>query len=247
MKEILKTLTIKALHIESVKLSDKVSLVDNKLFINRKINFLNYKDIKDAKISIIKPNNRNVRVNSILDIIPISVKAYGVLGTGVTNTLTGVYVLLTSTVDNKMQLKNFGSCHGILEDIVIKNRIGSFTDNDYLIHIDVSIKNDNNLKNSIFNVHMITDDYISEIRKVLKEYDGTKFTESHTFDEKYNKNGKRVVLLKQVSGQGAMENNILLPDEPSGIRGGKSIMEYSNTPIIISPNEYRDGAIRAMT
>ncbi len=247
MNDILKTLTIKALHVEDVKFSEKTELNSNKLYIKSTTNYSNFSDIDKVKISILKPNERDVAVNSVLDIIPISVKAYGVLGTGVTHTLTGVYILLTSTVNDTVQLKNFGSCHGILKDVVIQNKIGTFTNDDFLIHIDININNEEDLKKSIYNVHCVCDNFISEIRSKLKEYDGTKFTESHTFKEKNNKNGKKVILMKQISGQGAMENNLILPDEPSGVKGGISIMDYNNMPIILSPNEYRDGAIRTMT
>ncbi len=247
MKEVLKTLTIKALHIEDVKFSDKTSLLGNSLSILNNFDVSKYSDIKDFNIAVIEPTKRDIEVNSVLDIIPISVKAYGVIGTGITHTLTGVYILLTSTVNNELQLKNFGKCHGILKDVIEQNKIGTFEEDDILIHIDITINNDDDLKKSIYSVHSLCDDFITTIRKELKEYDGTKFTETHTYNEKYNKGGKRVVLIKQLSGQGAMENNIILPNEPSGVLGGKTIMDYNNTPIVLSPNEYRDGAIRTMT
>ena len=44
-----------------------------------------------------------------------------------------------------------------------------------------------------------------------------------------------------------MYDNQLFPNEPSGLNGGRSIIDMANVPMIISPNEYRDGALRAMT
>jgi len=59
--------------------------------------------------------------------------------------------------------------------------------------------------------------------------------------------GKRkVVVIKQVAGQGAMYDTQLLGKEPGGFEGGRSIIDLGNVPIILSPNEYRDGALRAM-
>ncbi len=58
---------------------------------------------------------------------------------------------------------------------------------------------------------------------------------------------KKVAIVKQVAGQGAMYDNQLLPQEPSGMEGGRSIIDLANVPVILSPNEYRDGALRAMT
>ena len=56
----------------------------------------------------------------------------------------------------------------------------------------------------------------------------------------------KVVLVKMVSGQGAMYDTRFLPDEPSGFIGSHSIIDITGAPMIISPNEYRDGAIRAL-
>lgn len=55
------------------------------------------------------------------------------------------------------------------------------------------------------------------------------------------------MIIKQVGGQGALHDNQLFPKEPSGYIGGKSNIDLGNVPIIISPNEYRDGALKAMT
>ena len=48
-----------------------------------------------------------------------------------------------------------------------------------------------------------------------------------------------MVLIKQIGGQGAMHDNRILPDEPSGFAGGHSNIDLGNVPIILSPNEYR--------
>ena len=56
----------------------------------------------------------------------------------------------------------------------------------------------------------------------------------------------KVRLIKPVAGQGAMYETHLFAKEPSGVEGGKSIIDMGNMPIIVSPNEYRDGIIRSM-
>ncbi len=221
MNEVLKTLTIKALHIDNVDFSNETKLDKSTLSIENKININEFSDISKANINIISPNNRNVNVNSILDIIPISTKVYGTLGTGITHTLTGVYVLLTASINEEIQVKNFGCCCGNLEEIVKTDKIGTYSNSDYLIHVDVTIKEGTNVKESITNCHLICEKIITKIREKLKTYDGKSFDETHVYEEKYKKDCKRVVLIKQLSGQGAMENNIILPNEPSGIAGGK--------------------------
>lgn len=247
MNDVLKTLTIKSLHIENAEFSNKTDIIGNKLYVTNEIDISQYQDIKSVNLNIINKDFRNVEVNSILDIIPISTKVYGELGTGLTHTLTGVYVLLTSSINNEKQVSNFGACYGNLKDIVQEDMPGTYGKDDILIHIDVTIKDEQDLKKSVYNCHSICEIFINDVRDKLKELSSSIFTESHTFQEKYRKNAKRVVLVKQISGQGAMENNIILPDEPSGVKGGETILDLHNSPIMISPNEYRDGAIRALT
>lgn len=43
-----------------------------------------------------------------------------------------------------------------------------------------------------------------------------------------------------------MYDTLVFPLEPSGFKGGVSIIDMENMPVLLSPNEYRDGAIRAM-
>lgn len=43
-----------------------------------------------------------------------------------------------------------------------------------------------------------------------------------------------------------MYDNLLFPTEPSGVEKGISIIDMQNMPVLLTPNEYRDGAIRAM-
>jgi hypothetical protein len=247
MNEILKTLTIKVFHINQVSFGLKVDWNNGNLILPEKITN-NYKDIKEAKVSLLKPYERDLEVNTILDIIPLSTKIYGNLGEGITHTLTGVYLLLTAKSDSDKQYFNFGSANGNLKNIVIPNRIGTFNDSDYLIHVDiVGDENTDDLRNTIINIHRCADEYIQEIRNYFKEIDGRFASEEHTYHEKVNKSGQKVVMIKQIGGQGAMHDNMLLPEEPNGMENALSIIDLKNMPILISPNEYRDGAIRAMT
>ncbi|MFV0520167.1 MAG: proline reductase cluster protein PrdD [Lachnospirales bacterium] len=247
MNDILKTLTIRALHIENVFFHNKVDINKKNLYITNCIDYSLYDDLSDVKISIVEPNKKDIEVNSILDIIPISTKVYGDMGVGLTHTLTGVYVLLTSSIKSGKQVSNFGACYGNLENIVKTNEIGTFDMEDFLIHIDITIKDERDLKKSVYNCHLICENIITEVRKILKEVEAKDFNETHIYEEKYKKNAKKVLLIKQVSGQGAMENNIVFPDEPSGVKGGMTMIDLHNMPVMISPNEYRDGAIRALT
>lgn len=247
----LRRLVIKSFHIDSVRFGEKDTIDNGILTIDKSVeeNLRNSSDlIEDVKINIIKPGCHDIYVNSIMDITPISTKVLGELGEGITHTLTGAYVLLTGADKNGKQMSNFGSSHGILKDKLMLNRRGTPLDTDYIIHVDVILKEDTPIDRKASQVvHKTSDLFIQSFRRILKKKDGRLSTESHEFFDRIRPNKKKVVIIKQVGGQGAMHDNQLFPKEPSGFEGGKSNIDIGNVPIIMSPNEYRDGAIRAMT
>jgi D-proline reductase (dithiol) PrdD len=183
-----------------------------------------------------------------MDIIPISTKVLGSLGEGITHTLTGVYVMLTGVDEDGRQMHEFGSSEGILSEQMIFGRYGTPSTTDYIIHIDVTVKGglpyERKLPMAAFKA---CDEFIQNIRLVLKELDGRDATQVREYFDKIRPNAKKVVIVKQIAGQGAMYDNQLFSQEPSGLSGGISIIDMANVPMIISPNEYRDGALRAMT
>lgn len=239
-------LKIKAFHMNTVTSGDKFQLDANALQIKNSYDVVD-EDIKEVSIQLLSPYHLNVSTNTIMDVIPISTKVLGQLGDGITHTLTGVCVVLTGAIEEGEQMHEFGSSEGILSENLQLNRVGTPKETDYIIHIDIlaekQAKFDRELCLKMFE---ITDNYIQEIREALKMMDGRLATESHHFVETYNVDKPKVALVKQVAGQGAMYDNMIFPNEPSGFAGGTSIIDMNNVPIIISPNEYRDGAIRAM-
>ncbi|WP_026895405.1 proline reductase cluster protein PrdD [Clostridiisalibacter paucivorans] len=251
MSKAQRKLTIKCFHINKVEFADKNFIHNCTLSIDKKYaQKCNYdkKIIKKIDVDIIKPKEHKKDVNNILDFIPISVKALGDIGEGITHTLTGVYVMLTCANDDGVQMAEFGSSHGILKDKVYFGRVGTPSAADYIIHFDVIIKGDLlGERRFPMAAHKACDNFIQSVRKALKELNGSKADEVHEYIDKISMNNKKVVLIKQVAGQGAMYDNVLLSNEPCGVEGGKSIIDMGNMPVILSPNEYRDGAIRAMT
>lgn len=246
MNDVLKTLTIKSFHINEVKFSNDIN-INNSILTIHEPDFNYPEGVIDCKIDIIKSNCRNVVVNSIMDVVPISTKVYGELGTGITHTLTGTYILICAKLNNGEQVKNFGCCSGNLGDIVVASKPSTFGDEDILIHFDLLLDENIDQKTSIYNGHLLVDQYTQNIRNHMKIINGTYASEVYTYKEQVKKKSKKIAVIKQISGQGAMENNIILPDEPCGVEGGKTIMDLQNMPVVISPNEYRDGAIRALT
>lgn len=252
MKEkILRRLVIKAFHINEVKAGSKVSLKKDVLTINtNRIKELEKENdiISKITLDVIKPGDHDREINTIMDIVPISTKVLGGLGEGITHTLTGVYVMLTGVDEDGRQMHEFGSSEGNLKDQMVLGRLGTPGENDYIIHMDVTVKGglpyDRSLPNAAFKA---CDDFIQDIRETLKKEDGRSATEIREYFDKIRENAKKVVIVKQIAGQGAMYDNLLFAKEPSGYEGGTSIIDMCNMPMILSPNEYRDGALRSMT
>lgn len=250
-EKILRRLVIKSFHINEVKVDSKTSINKDVLSLDvsqaqKSIEESNL--ITDIKIEVIKPGDYDRKINTIMDIIPISTKVLGKLGEGITHTLTGVYVMLTGVDEDGRQMHEFGSSEGILKDQMIFGRYGTPSINDYIIHIDMTVKGGLPYERKLpMEVFKECDKFIQHIRDILKEEDGRSATQTSEYFDKVRPDSKKVVIVKQIAGQGAMYDNQLFPNEPSGLEGGTSIIDMGNVPMIISPNEYRDGALRAMT
>ncbi|OPJ56407.1 D-proline reductase proprotein PrdA [Alkalithermobacter paradoxus] len=248
---ILRRLVIRAFHINKVMMDERCKIENKVLMIDKKISKrICEKEelIEDITVNIINPKEHDIYVNSIMDIIPVSTKVLGSLGEGITHTLTGVYVMLTGADVDGNQMAEFGSSEGILKEKLKLNKAGTPSINDYIIHFDVKLKSGAmSSREYPLAAHRACDLFIQEIRNVLKDLEGKSADSSHEYFDKIRPQGKKVVIIKQIAGQGTMYDNMLFPSEPSGFAGGKSIIDIGNVPIMMSPNEYRDGALRAMT
>lgn len=250
VKEISK-LTIKAFSISKVEITNYTSIKDHVLYINENVlndianNFTNY--IEGIKLKIFPPQERYVYVNSIMDFIPISTKVLGKIGEGITHTLTGVCVMLTGADVNGLQVAEFGSSEGILNEHVIFDTPGTPSEDDIIINIDVTLKDGmNTVRKAITEVHKACDCIVQEIRNYMKKLNGRTCDDVHEYVYAYDSTKTNIAIIKQVAGQGAMYDTHVLPVEPCGVRGSYSIIDLGNLPVVLTPNEYRDGAIRAM-
>lgn len=248
---ILRKLIIKTFHINKVEITESTGIQNGVLSfslsgIDKILTESSF--VKEIKIDIIRPSEHDIWTDSIMDIMPVSAKVLGRLGDGITHTLTGVYVMLTGSDENGVQVAEFGSSEGKLSEQLRLDMAGTPSSSDHIIRFGVKLSEGKATdREAVIQCHKACDEFISEIRKVLKKLDGKSFTEKHVFYDKSRKNKYKVAVVKQIAGQGAMYDNQILPNEPSGFSGGRSIIDMGNIPVILTPNEYRDGAIRAMT
>lgn len=246
----MRRLVIKAFHIKNIIMDDKTYIENGILHLKKGIEEQYLQEeplVKDVKIKVIYPNAHDIFVNSIMDFSPVAVKVLGRMGEGITHVLTGMAVMLTGVDENGIQIAEFGSSEGILNEQVIFDKAGTPSKSDILLHVDVTLTaGGGGSRPGPTAAHRLCDKIIQEIREYLKKMNGRFCDEKHEYFDKIKPGKKKVVIIKQVAGQGAMYDTQILSREPGGFIGGRSIIDMGNMPIVLSPNEYRDGALRAM-
>ena len=254
-EEIVKrTLTIRSFHCDSVERGPEFSFNKvgsyYKMVIKDGIEEEMKKSsdlIENLTIKILKPGEHHVQINTVMDVIPISVKALGKIGEGITHTITGAYVMLTGVDTADRQICAFGSSNGLMDEMVVFNQPGTPSDSDYIILVDVLLKDGYAVKRIGPDAcHMATELMCNPIREILREYRTGDETEKNVYKDIIRPGKKKVALVKLVSGQGAMYDTHYMSLHPSGFEGGRSIIDSVGSPIILSPNEYRDGALRCL-
>ena len=82
--------------------------------------------VHDLKIEIITPDMYHTYSETIMDVQPIAVKeGDAILGEGITRVLDGVVMMVTGTDDNGVQIGEFGSSEGYLDENIMWNRPGA--------------------------------------------------------------------------------------------------------------------------
>ena len=250
MKSGINQLIIKSFHVTEVVLGNKTQLSGGRLILDASIleASLLPNVVEKAEVKVIKPGEHDVYINSIMDVIPISTKVLGKLGSGITHTLTGCCVMLTGSDTSGRQISGFGSSEGILKDQMKFGKAGTPQLEDLVIHLDVTIKHEVPFDRRVaYAMYQLCDELIQSIRDILKMKNGLEADERHDFVDPPPSGKSKVAIVKQVAGQGAMYDTLLFPNEPSGTAGGVSIIDMHNMPVLLTPNEYRDGALRALT
>lgn len=202
---------------------------------------------ENVTVKILKPGDHHVKINSVMDVFPISVKALGKLGEGITHTITGAYIMLTGVDTAGRQICAFGNSDGWMDEKVTFNQPGTPADDDYIILVDVLIKEGYATKRVGPDAcHAACEIMCDPIRAFLKKFRDGDESERHVFKDVIHPGKKKVVVVKLVSGQGAMYDTHYMPKDPSGFTDGRSIIDSVGSPIILSANEYRDGALRCL-
>ncbi|MBQ7743914.1 MAG: proline reductase cluster protein PrdD [Lachnospiraceae bacterium] len=247
-------LTIRSFHCHEVVFGAATSFVKDGDYYKMTIKKDIAEDLKkssdlfeDLTVKILKPGEHHVKINSVMDVFPISVKALGNLGEGITHTITGAYVMLTGVDTNGRQICAFGNSDGWMDEKVTFNQPGTPSDEDYIILVDVLIKEGYATKRIGPDAcHAACEIMCEPLRANLKKFREGSENEKHVYRDLIHPGKKKVCVVKLVSGQGAMYDTHYFAKDPSGFTDSRSIIDSVGSPIILSPNEYRDGALRCL-
>lgn len=249
-KTVIRKLVKKHIRISDVKLGKKTFIKDGVININKDIVNDAVKEdglCKSLELEVIYPDKRHIYTETIMDVCPIAAKVEGELGEGVTKVADGVVFMLTGVDEDGVQVHEFGSSEGYLDEKMYFGHPGCADENDIIIRCHAVIERLSGMtRPGPFAAHKCQDYIIQAIRDELKDYDGEVVREEICEDVRRVGN-PRVVLVKEIMGQGAMHDNVICPTEPCGILGGQKNVDCGNVPIILTPNQVRDGSIHALT
>ena len=206
--------------------------------------------VHQLKIDIITPDQYHTYSNTIMDVQPIATKeGEDEIGTGTTRVLDGVIMMVTGTDDNGVQIGEFGSSEGYLDENIMWGRPGAPDKGEIFIKTEVIIEAGTNMERpGPLAAHSATDVITQEIREALKKVeDESLVVDTETFNQVRRPGKKKVVIVKEIMGQGAMHDNLILPMEPVGVLGARPNVDLGNVPIMASPLEVLDGCIHALT
>lgn len=248
----LRRLVIKAFHVNEVELGDENKIgVDGKMVLCQatldEIAAKYSNAVESIKLNIIQPGDHDRFTNTIMDIIPVSTKALGSCGEGITHTLTGVYMMVTGVDVDGEQAHEFGSSEGNLKDMLYLNRAGTPSDTDIIVSVDITFKKSQGQERmSVIDAYRAVDEFIQTFRMQMKKFNGNMATEKHEYYDQIRPGQKKVLVIKEMIAHGACLDTWIFPNEPQGVEGGKSLIDYGCMPVMLTPNEFRDGAIKSM-
>lgn len=181
--------------------------------------------VVDMKLDILSPDQYGEYSNMIMDVQPVAVKEEGALGEGITRVLDGVVILMTGTHEHGVQIGEFGSSEGRMDQKITWGRAGSSDEGEILIRTTTTVKAHKTMERSgPLAVHHATDILIGEIRKALKDADERLVVHTEELFQQRRPGKRKVAIVKEIMGQGAMHDNLILPMEPVGILGATSII-----------------------
>ena len=251
-EKVVRELTRKHYKITEVKRGPETKIEGSVLYIREGIEAeaVESQDlVTSMKIEVITPDLYHTYSDTVMDIQPIATKEdEWALGEGVTRVLDGAVTVVTGTTDEGIQIGEFGSSEGYLDENMMWNRPGAVDKGEIMIKYFVTIKNGKNMERpGPIAAHSAVDYVTAEIRNAMKKDLPEEADEVQVLQQIRRPGKKKVVVVKEIMGQGAMHDNFLFPSEPVGVLGARPNVDLGNVPVCASPLEVMDGCIHALT
>lgn len=252
-KKLLRSLTKKHFKIDKVEFADETKIEGTTLYIRNAEEICKEANdtqdlVVDMKLEIITPDKYETYSEAVLDIQPIATKEEGELGSGITRVIDGAVMVLTGTDEDGVQIGEFGSSEGELNTTIMWGRPGAADKGEIFIKGQVTIKAGTNMERpGPLAAHRAFDYVTQEIREALKTVDNSLVVDEEVIEQYRREGKKKVVVIKEIMGQGAMHDNLILPVEPVGTLGAQPNVDLGNMPVVLSPLEVLDGGIHALT
>ena len=251
-EKVVGTLTRRHIKITEVKRGPETKIEGTTLYIREGIEaevIANQELVKDFHLEIITPDQYHTYSETIMDVQPIATKeGEAIIGEGATRVLDGVVMMLTGTDEGGVQIGEFGSSEGYLDENIMWGRPGCPDKGEIFIKGNIVVQEKTNMeRRGPMAAHTAFDIITQEIREVMKELDDSFIVEDEELKSIRRPGKKKVVIVKEIMGQGAMHDNFILPVEPVGILGARANVDLGNVPVCVSPLEVLDGCIHALT
>ena len=252
VEKVVGELTRKHFKITEVKRGPETKIEGTTLYIREGIEadvIADQELVKDFHLEIITPDKYHTYSETIMDVQPIATKeGDSIIGEGVTRVLDGVVMMLTGTDEGGVQIGEFGSSEGYLDENIMWGRPGCPDKGEIFIKGNIVVQEKTNMeRRGPMAAHTAFDIITQEIREVMKELDDSFIVEDEELKSIRRPGKKKVVIVKEIMGQGAMHDNFILPVEPVGILGARANVDLGNVPVCVSPLEVLDGCIHALT
>ena len=250
--KVVRSLTRKHFAITEVKRGPETKIEGTVLTIREGIEadvIANSDLVKDFHLEIVTPKEYHTYSETIMDVSPIATKEGDAkIGQGVTRVIDGAIMMLSGTDEGGVQIGEFGSSEGYMDENIMWGRPGCPDKGEIFIKGNIVVQEKTNMeRRGPMAAHTAFDIVTQEIREALKKLEDDLVVDTEEFVQVRHPGQKKVVICKEIMGQGAMHDNFILPVEPCGILGARANVDLGNLPVCMSPLEVLDGCIHALT
>ena len=250
---VVREMTRKHYKIDKVVLGDETKIEGTTLYVRKAAATEGaeaQKLVHSLELDVITPDNYHVYSETVMDIQPIATKEDDFeLGEGVTRVLDGVVMMVTGITEEGVQVGEFGSSEGYIDENMMWGRPGAVDKGEIIIRAHAVIDNKKNMERpGPIAIHTAVDHVTQEIRNAMKkDLTDEQVVDTQVMKQVRRPGKKKIVIVKEIMGQGAMHDNFLFPTEPVGVLGAKPNVDLGNVPIAANPLEVMDGCIHALT